>query len=66
MARLVIIDGLGSSDFSSAVPDSTARAVVDATAVSHHPAHAAKWRRPEAAAALNDICTLLINGLEPW
>ncbi|MDR7275057.1 TetR family transcriptional regulator [Catenuloplanes atrovinosus] len=41
-----------------------ARAVLVATTAFHHPAHVAEWGRPDRERLLDDVCTLLIRGLE--
>ncbi|MFE5126043.1 TetR family transcriptional regulator [Streptomyces sp. NPDC056669] len=63
--RAIIADGVTSGDFTSPDPTATARTVFGATMAYHHPAHAPEWRSPGAEAALESICTLLINGLRP-
>jgi hypothetical protein len=49
--------------FAVADPRASARAVLDATGRFHHPAHAAEWRDPGAAAAFDAVWSLLLNGL---
>ncbi|MCG0289839.1 TetR/AcrR family transcriptional regulator [Streptomyces sp. PSAA01] len=61
--RAIIADGVTAGDFTCADPAATARTVFDATVAHHHPAHAPEWQAPGAGAALESICTLLINGL---
>lgn len=61
--RVIVADGVSSGDFGSADPAATARAVFDATMGYHHPLHAAGWQDPGADAALEVLCTLLIDGL---
>ncbi|MEU7043652.1 TetR family transcriptional regulator [Streptomyces varsoviensis] len=63
--RVIVADGAGSGHFTAADPAATARALHDATTAYHHPAHAAEWRAPGSGAALEAICTLLIDGLRP-
>ncbi|WNE99899.1 TetR family transcriptional regulator [Streptomyces luomodiensis] len=63
--RVIIADGVGSGDFTSPDPAATARTVFAATMAYHHPAHAPEWQAPEAEAALEAVCALLINGLRP-
>lgn len=59
----IIGDGVAAGDFTTAVPDETAKAVFEATTRFHHPAHAAEWSAPDVDAGLDRVCTLLINGL---
>ena len=61
--RVIIADGIASGDFTSADPAVTARAVFNATMGYHHPAHAPEWQAPGIDAALEAVCTLLIDGL---
>ncbi|WP_069758265.1 TetR family transcriptional regulator [Streptomyces sp. LUP47B] len=61
--RVIIADGVSSGDFTSADPAATARTVFEATIGYHHPVHAAQWQAPGADAALQALCTLLLDGL---
>ncbi|MGW4461333.1 TetR family transcriptional regulator [Micromonospora sp. NPDC004704] len=60
---VIIGDGVADGDFSISDVDRTARAVLQATARWHHPAHAAEWGEPGIADALEAVCDLLLDGL---
>jgi AcrR family transcriptional regulator len=59
----IIGDGVAAGDFTATVLEETAAAVFDATTRFHHPAHAAEWSAPGMDAALDRLCTLLLDGL---
>lgn len=59
----IVADGVEQGVFAVADPRASARAVLDATGRFHHPAHAAEWRDPGAAAAFDAVWSLLLNGL---
>ncbi|WP_326560658.1 TetR family transcriptional regulator [Micromonospora sp. NBC_01796] len=59
----IIGDGVADGDFDVSDVDRTARAVLQATARWHHPAHAAEWGEPGIADALEAVCDLLLDGL---
>ncbi|SFS95736.1 TetR family transcriptional regulator [Saccharopolyspora flava] len=59
----IITDGVSSGAFAAGDPEATARAVFDATAVFHHPAHATHWSRPGTEARLAAVCDLVLAGL---
>jgi len=59
----IVRDGRDSGDFATTDPEATARAVFEATALFHHPAHAGDWQRPGREEALNAVCDLLLDGL---
>ncbi|HSZ41425.1 MAG TPA: TetR family transcriptional regulator [Trebonia sp.] len=65
--RAILVDGVADGTFASegALADATtaARAVFDATARFHNPAHAAEWRAPGIEADLDAVCTVLLTGL---
>lgn len=61
----ILADGFASGDFAGADATATARAVFEATAAFHHPAHAAEWRLPDRDEILADVCTLIVDGLRP-
>jgi AcrR family transcriptional regulator len=45
--------------------EATARAVFDATARFHDPAHASQWAAPDIEAAFRAVCALILAGLRP-
>jgi AcrR family transcriptional regulator len=59
----IIADGVARGEFVVADPGRAGWAVFRATARFHHPAHAAAWSDPDLAAALEDVCALLLRGL---
>jgi AcrR family transcriptional regulator len=59
----IIADGVAGGDLAAADPAQAARAVFQATMAFHHPALADSWTSPGAAAALDETCTLLLDGL---
>jgi AcrR family transcriptional regulator len=61
----IVTAGVATGDFAAGDPAATARAVFEATAAFHHPAHAADWTRPDREDLLADVCTLVVNGLRP-
>lgn len=61
----ILADGFASGDFCGTDPAATARAVFEATAAFHHPAHATEWHLPDRDAILADVCTLIVDGLRP-
>ncbi|MFJ4095757.1 TetR family transcriptional regulator [Kitasatospora sp. NPDC089913] len=62
IARMVR-DGAESAEFNAADIDSTARAVFEATAHFHDPAHAASWSDPAADARFEALWRLVLGGL---
>ena len=61
----IVTAGLASGDFATPDAAATARAVFEATAAFHHPAHAADWTQPDRDKLLADVGTLIVNGLRP-
>ncbi len=60
----IIADGVKRGEFSSADPHATARAIFDATARFHNPAHAAEWADIAASdAAFERVWTLIVAAL---
>lgn len=59
----IIADGMGRGDFSVADPFRTGRAVFDATARFHNPAHLAEWDDPDLKAAYEGVWVLILSGL---
>lgn len=62
---VILADGAAEGDFSLADPALSARAVLDATARFHNPAHAAEWKDPTIDAAFEAVWSLVLNGLRP-
>ena len=60
----IISAGVERGEFAGADPDATARAVFDATARFHNPAHAAEWSHPGIDAAFERVWELVVAGLE--
>jgi AcrR family transcriptional regulator len=59
----IIGDGIANGEFAAADPEVRARAVFDATALFHDPAHAAQWSDPGIDAAFDAVCALVLAGL---
>ncbi len=61
----IVASGRALSEFPADGPDpeTTARAILDATARFHNPAHAAEWSDPSQPAAFRAVCDLLLRGL---
>ena len=59
----LIEDGVSAGEFRSADPASDARAVFDATARFHDPAHAGSWAEPGMDMAFQRVLSLVTAGL---
>ncbi len=59
----IVADGAARGEFDTDDPKSAARAVFDATARFHNPAHAAEWADAETAAAFEGVWALVLKGL---
>jgi len=59
----IITDGVAAGDFVRMDPDVAGRAVLQATARFHHPAHTAEWADPGIDADLDAVVSLLLAGL---
>jgi AcrR family transcriptional regulator len=59
----VIADGVAHGEFTAVAPAVTARAVYDATARFHNPAHAQEWSDPGIDAAFAGVWALVLGGL---
>jgi AcrR family transcriptional regulator len=59
----IIADGIARSEFTEVVPTTAARAVFDATARFHNPAHASEWSDPDIGVAFEGVWSLLIAAL---
>jgi AcrR family transcriptional regulator len=64
LARIVA-DGVERGEFEATDPTATGRAVFDATARFHNPAHAPEWSNPGIDAAYAGVRALALNGLAP-
>jgi AcrR family transcriptional regulator len=60
----IIADGVGAGHF-AADPARDGRAVLQATALFHHPAHAEEWGDPALGDQLEAVLDLLLDGLRP-
>lgn len=61
----IIADGVASGELAAADTAVAGRAVLQATALFHHPAHAREWAEPGLDAALEAVLDLLLEGLRP-
>ena len=61
----IIAAGVAAGEFAVADPQVTARAVFDATARFHHPAHAAEWLLPDIDECFEGVWSLVLTGLSP-
>jgi hypothetical protein len=59
----IIASGIDGGEFASADPAIAGRAVLQATARFHHPAHANEWSDPKLDDDLNAVLDLLLGGL---
>ncbi|MEU4442121.1 TetR family transcriptional regulator [Actinosynnema sp. NPDC050801] len=60
----IVAEGVASGDFTTPDPAVSAKAVFDATARFHDPAHAGDWSAPDADAAFDAVVSLLVAGLQ--
>ena len=61
----IIADGVAAGDFTADDPAKAGRAVLQATALFHHPAHADEWGAPDLAEQFDAVFHLLVDGLRP-
>lgn len=59
----IIADGVGRGEFAAVDPGTTGRAVFDATARFHNPAHASEWSDPGIDAAFEGVWSLVLAAL---
>ncbi|MEV0822493.1 hypothetical protein [Nonomuraea rubra] len=59
----IIADGAADGSFRAEDAEATARVVFNATAKFHHLAHAAEWHDPGIRAEVDEVCSLLLDGL---
>ncbi len=64
LARIVA-EGADAGDFAVPDPQVAGRAVLQATALFHHPAHADEWGDPLLGQQLEAVLDLLLDGLRP-
>jgi AcrR family transcriptional regulator len=64
LARIVA-DGVTRGEFDTTDPAAVGRAVFDATARFHNPAHAPEWSNPGIDVAYEGVRRLVLNGLTP-
>jgi hypothetical protein len=62
-AGQIIADGVARGELTAADPTVAGRAVLDATARFHDPAHVAQWADPSIDAALEGVWVLILGGL---
>ncbi|GAA0350304.1 TetR family transcriptional regulator [Actinoallomurus spadix] len=60
----IIADGAADGTFRTDDAAATARVVFTATARFHHVAHAAEWQNPGIEDELDEVCSLLLEGLQ--
>lgn len=61
----IVREGVAVGTFAPIDPDRAGRAVLQATGLFHHPAHAEEWNDPRAAEHLEAVLDLLLDGLRP-
>ncbi|MGH3332428.1 MAG: TetR family transcriptional regulator [Nocardioidaceae bacterium] len=61
----IVAEGVAAGDFAEVDPARAGRAVLQATALFHHPAHAGEWDDPRLAEHLDAVFALLMDGLRP-
>ncbi len=59
----IVADGVASGELASADPARSGRAVLQATALFHHPAHAEEWGDPLLGDQLEAVLDVLLDGL---
>ena len=61
----IVADGVASGELAAVDPEVAGRAVLQATALFHHPAHADEWGDPRLDDQLDAVLDLLLDGLRP-
>ena len=61
----IVADGVAAGEFRAVDPAVAGPAVLHATALFHHPAHAAEWGDPRLGDQLEAVLDLLLDGLRP-
>ena len=59
----IVADGVAAGELASPDPARSGRAVLQATALFHHPAHAEEWGDPLLGDQLEAVLDLLLDGL---
>jgi AcrR family transcriptional regulator len=59
----IVADGVARGELAAPDPEGAGRAVLDATARFHHPAHAAEWSDPDLDGAVDAVWALVLGGL---
>ncbi|MGW0811495.1 TetR family transcriptional regulator [Nonomuraea sp. NPDC002799] len=59
----ILADGAADGSLPTVDAEATARVVFNATAKFNHLAHAAEWQNPGIGAELDEVCSLLLDGL---
>ncbi|GAB2953104.1 TetR/AcrR family transcriptional regulator [Nonomuraea fastidiosa] len=60
----IVADGVDDGSFRTGDAEAAARAVFHATAKFHHLAHAAEWPDPGIETQLDEVCGLILEGLQ--
>ncbi|MFG1694047.1 TetR/AcrR family transcriptional regulator [Nonomuraea sp. NPDC049309] len=60
----IVADGVDDGSFRAGDAEVIARAVFHATAKFHHLAHAAEWQEPGIETQLDEVCSLILQGLQ--
>ena len=61
----IVADGVAAGERAAADPEVTGRAVLQATALFHHPAHAEEWADPRLGQQLEAVLDVVVDGLRP-
>jgi hypothetical protein len=64
-AARIVADGVAAGELAAVDPATAGRAVFQATARFHHPAHAEEWGDPAIASDRAAVWALLVSGLLP-
>ena len=59
----IVADGVAAGEFAPADPGRVGRAVLQATALCHHPAHADEWGDPRLPEHFDAVFDLVMQGL---
>lgn len=61
----IVAEGVAAGELAAADPEVTGRAVLQATALFHHPAHAEEWTDPRIGQQLEAVLDVVVDGLRP-
>ena len=61
----ILAEGVAAGELAAADPEVTGRAVLQATALFHHPAHAEEWADPQIGRQLEAVLDVVVVGLRP-